>query len=113
MYPNDPFSDPSKKYKSASLDGSPIIHNDKDAKFTLEGLKGVYVPLGGGVNMCPGQHYAKNEMALTVAMLLWEFDMEFLDLESVGNTGRDMSAFGVGTLVPDRENRIKLRRRRL
>ena len=81
-YPNDPFSGPTKKdFTSAEAsdleETCPPIHNEKEAKFTLDGLKGVYFPFGGGMNMCPGRHYAKNEMALAVAMILWAFDIEF------------------------------------
>ncbi|KAH6718071.1 cytochrome P450 [Leptodontidium sp. MPI-SDFR-AT-0119] len=57
--PNDPFSGPAKKdaaVELSSFDENPIIHDHKEAKFTLEGLKGVYIPLGGGINMCPSRY---------------------------------------------------------
>ena len=115
-YPNDPLSGPTKK--TADLDKLPaaeanIPHNDKEAKFTLDELKGIYFPFGGGTNVCPGQHYAKNEMVLVVAMLLWAFDIEFLDLDRAKATGQSMKAFPAGVLGPDRENPVRLRVRKL
>jgi len=62
--------------------------------------------------MCPGQHYAKNEMVL-VAMLLWAFEIEFLDLERAKATGQSMKAFPAGVLGPDRENPVRMRVRKL
>lgn len=114
-YPNDPLSGPTKKtadLEKSSESQAGIVHDDKEAKFTLEGLKGIYFPFGGGTNMCPGQHYAKNEMSLVVAMLLWAFEIEFLDLESAKLTTQDMTAFPSSTLRPDRRNAIRLRVRK-
>lgn len=109
-YPDDPFSGPSKK----NIDGMPrndIVHLDNEARFTLDGLNGAYIPFGGGMKMCPGRHYAKHEIYLVVAMMLWEFDFEFRDLESVKKTKANTDVFSVGTLHPDRMNAVKIRRR--
>ncbi|PVH83580.1 cytochrome P450 [Cadophora sp. DSE1049] len=115
-YPNDPLSGPTKKtadLEKLTVAQADIFHDDKEAKFTLESLKGIYLPFGGGTNMCPGQHYAKNEMVLVVAMLLWAFDIEFLDPRRAKLTRQNMKAFPSSTLRPDRENPIRLRVRRL
>lgn len=63
--------------------------------------------------MCLGRHYPRNEMALAVAMLLWTFNIEILDVEAAKKTGRSMRAFAVGTLTPNRDNRIRIRRREM
>jgi cytochrome P450 len=76
-------------------------------------MKGVYIPWGGGANMCPGRYYAKNELCLVVAMLLWVFDIEFSDIEAARKTKQSLAAFAIGTLSPASKNPIRLRRRRL
>lgn len=51
-------------------------------RFTVEGLLGLWYPYGGGDRICPGRHYAKHQMMLTLAMLLERFDFELLDPEA-------------------------------
>jgi cytochrome P450 len=124
IYADDPFSGPVKTPSTPSPPSTPIIDtktptpvttslisDGQQPKFSLDGLKGVYIPFGGGTNMCPSRHYAKNEMLLVVAMLLWAFDFELLDLNGVKKTKASMSAFPTGTLSPDRENAVRMRRR--
>ena len=96
---------------SEKLSDESIIRNDKEARFTTEGLKNVYIPWGGGANMCPGRYYAKSEMSLVVAMLLWAFEIEFLDIEAASNTKTSMASFAIGTLSPAGKNPIRLRKR--
>lgn len=45
-------------------------------------------------------------------MMLWAFDFEIVDKESVGRTKASLRAFPTGTLSPDRENRVTVRMRR-
>jgi hypothetical protein len=115
-YPNDPYSGPSKKNGMATfsekLSNKSIVRNDKEANFTTRGLKGVYIPWGGGANMCPGRYYAKYEMCLVVAMLIWAFEIEFLDIEAARKTKPNTAAFAIGTLAPAGKNPIRLRRRK-
>lgn len=116
VYPNNPLSGPVKpdSHEQPTAEGNspPITHTDSEAKYSIEGLKGVYIPFGGGTNICPGRHYAKNEMLAVVAMMLWAFDFEIVDKESVGRTKASLRAFPTGTLSPDRENRVTVRMRR-
>jgi cytochrome P450 len=90
-----------------------FIRDDKLAKFTVEGLNGIYIPFGGGLKMCPGRHFAKQEIYLVVAMMLWAFDFEFVDLDGVRKTKADNRAFSVGTLHPERKNAARMWRRKI
>lgn len=63
--------------------------------------------------MCPGRHYAKNVSHVTIAMMLWAFDFEFVDLDQAKATKSDMKAFAVGTLHPDSKNAVRIRRRKV
>lgn len=51
-------------------------------------------------------------MALAVAMLLWAFDIEVFELGGCEEDRAEFERFGVGTLTPDKENAIRLRKRR-
>jgi cytochrome P450 len=118
-YPDDPFSDPLKKEDGSEK--APSALNDSKGpgearptpKFTTEGLSGLYIPFGGGLKTCPGRHYAKQEMYLTVATILWAIDFEFVDLDKAKATKPNMKAFAVGTLHPDRKNDVRIRRRKV
>lgn len=89
-----------------------VVHDDREARFTLDGLNGAYIPFGGGIKMCPGRHYAKQEIYLLVTMMLWAFDFEFVDPAGAKKTKGDTALFSVGTLHPDRKNAVKVRRRK-
>lgn len=115
-YPNDPLSGPSKKDFSdikPHRDHESIEHDDSQARCVQEDpkMKGVYVPFGGGVFQCPGRFYARNEIYIAIATMLWAFDIELTDPEAAKKTGRNMNALGLGTFSPDRENTFRLRSR--
>ena len=80
IYPNNPRSGPLR---------NPVAEITKDAKqesgskeniprFSTTGLTGAWIPYGGGNNMCPGRHFAKQELIGTFAMLCAHFDLEIL-----------------------------------
>ena len=76
--------------------------------FSLEGLEGAWFPYGGGQRICPGRHFAKQEMLLTLAMLCSKFEID------VGHTGtrepdHDWSAFGFGALSPSTRTPFKIK----
>lgn len=67
--------------------------------------------------MCPGRHFAKQEIMLAIAVLVTKFDIEFV--EWVDFTGKpserpaqDDSKFaGFIAMSPDREMKIRWKRR--
>ena len=67
--------------------------------------------------MCPGRHFAKQEIMLAIAVLVTKFDIEFVEwLDFTGQVSerpaQDDSKFaGFIAMSPDREMRIRWRRR--
>jgi cytochrome P450 len=89
---------------------------EKGAKveFAL-GSRGAYwFPYGGGPTMCPGRHFARQEIIMTIALFASRFDVEV-----VGWTMRDGSPSdhgpknGDGIVIahPDRDMKIRIKRR--
>ena len=70
VYPHDPKSGPLK---------NPPPSNAKvqSPEFSMRGLTGAWFPYGGGVTMCPGRHFAKQEMIAGMAVLIASYDIEF------------------------------------
>ncbi|KAI0010843.1 cytochrome P450 [Xylariaceae sp. FL0662B] len=64
-----------KERVEATVDGS-VMSGER--QFSMNGLAGIWLPFGGGDRMCPGRHYAKTEMIITLALLFNKFDVELL-----------------------------------
>ncbi|MFO0695877.1 MAG: cytochrome P450 [Polyangiales bacterium] len=84
-------------------DGSP-------ARFEKRGQKLAFplLPFGAGPSMCPGRHFARNEMKLVVATLLAGYELELLDRQV---PAFDLNRIGFGTTPPARDVRVRLRKR--
>ncbi|KAF9699651.1 hypothetical protein EKO04_002455 [Ascochyta lentis] len=81
---------------------------DQDgAKFSLKGTEGAWLPYGGGSNECPGRFFAKQEMLLTAALLIGNFEI-LLDGDSAEI---DWRYFGTGVLGVKGKQPFRLRRR--
>jgi cytochrome P450 len=63
-------------------------------KFSTAGLTGKFFPFGGGHYMCPGRTFAKQEVLGAVAVLLLNFDIEFV--EFVKPSGQGYTSTGQG-----------------
>ena len=83
-------------------------------EFTLSGLNGAWIPYGGGPFMCPGRHFAKQEMIGSFAVFLNCFEVELLgDSNGARQTPRpDKRFFGLGALPPRDRVPYRIRRRR-
>jgi len=66
--------------------------------------------------MCPGRHFAKQEILLTLAILVSRFDMEFIGWTTMDGTASDRPArndpnySGAVGVPPDRDMKLHLRR---
>lgn len=80
--------------KPDAFDPARFLTDDPETgkmKFSTAGLTGKLFPFGGGHYMCPGRTFAKQEVLGAVAVLLLNFDIEFVEfVKSLG--GRCTSA---------------------
>lgn len=83
------------------------LHDQKTTRFSLKGTEGAWLPFGGGTNECPGRFFAKQEMLLTAALLIGNFDIQ-LDEDSVEI---DWRYFGTGVLGVKGEQPFRLSQR--
>lgn len=107
VYPDDSTSGP---LKTSPLPQDERPTNLSGPKFSTEGLAGIWIPYGGGQRMCPGRHFAKQEILLTCAMMSMMFD---IDLDTPGGSipESDMRGFGFGAMKPKSKLPCRIRRR--
>jgi cytochrome P450 len=78
-------------------------------EFSTETAKGSWMPYGGGSHACPGRHFAKLEIILTMALLVTLYDCEVLgQKKSIAMSTRN---FGFGALSPVDKVPVRIRRR--
>lgn len=78
--------------------------------FSIEGTTGSWIPYGGGTRMCPGRHFAKREMIVTMAMLLTAFDTELL-VDENSWIQPDLKYFMFGVMHPEGQIPARIRKR--
>ena len=117
IYPDDPNSGPLKKPGSAQNEKSlntPASSTGRIPQetptFSLEGLSGAWIPYGGGQRMCPGRHFAKQEMIASFALLCTAYDIELLT-EKDFKPEVDMTYFLSGGLPPKGKIPFRIRRK--
>lgn len=98
IYSNDPDSGPLKKPPATkpSITKSPSTAETfpNAPKFPLDGLS-----YGGGQRMCPGRHFAKQEMIASFAMLCTAYEIDLRTEERL-RLEADMGYFPFGGLPP-------------
>ncbi|GKT43290.1 cholesterol 7-alpha-monooxygenase [Colletotrichum spaethianum] len=83
----------------------------------MKGRPSSFFPYGGGYVMCPGRHFAKQEIMLAIAVLVTKFEIEFVEwTNSDGSKSdkppQDDARFaGFIAMSPDRDAKIRWRRR--
>ena len=116
VYPDDPMSGPQRKDPIAE---EKIHHEmgaagkeEKEPKFSMDGVAGGWIPNGGGQRMCPGRHFAKQEIIGTFAMLFTHYDIELL-IPKDKIPECDMKFFPFGGLPPTKKMPFRIRRRQV
>lgn len=78
--------------------------------FSLKGLNGSFTPFGGGPGICPGRHFAKQEVVCTLSKLVLNYDME-LQIPRGWEPKMDTGFFPIGALPPADKVPFRIRRR--
>ncbi len=128
VYPDKPDSGPLRKPRSAvrqqqqqqqqqeQQQQQPQLYQEQEGaapagpRFSMSGLSGAWIPYGGGQRMCPGRHFAKQEIITTFAMLMSKYEIELLP--AVRPPKPDMRFYPLGGLPPDTNVPVRIRRRR-
>ena len=76
--------------------------------FRGEPLKYNLLPFGGGLSLCPGRHFSRNEFKVLCIVLFNAFDLELLETDL---PDFDKSRLGLGALTPTSEIPFRYRRR--
>jgi cytochrome P450 len=108
----DRFLVPDEDDEKTAEYGSPIdTTKEKSAqklRFSTDHLNGIWVPYGGGALMCPGRHFAKQEMMGSVTVFSHYYELEVL-------SGRaptmDDKFYGMGAQQPAEKTPVRIRRK--
>lgn len=76
--------------------------------FSMEGLEDSWFPYGGGYSICPGRYLSRNSILFICALLVTEFEIEFLTDSLVPDRWR----FGLGIVGPKNKLPFRMKRRR-
>ena len=109
IYPDNPNSGPLRKKEPAACT-STTEKPPSEPFFSTKGLNGAYIPFGGGPGICPGRHFAKQEVVCTLAKLAMKFDIE-LQISKGWEPKMDTNFFPIGALPPKNKVPLRIRRR--
>ncbi|MCJ1463451.1 hypothetical protein MMC07_002058 [Pseudocyphellaria aurata] len=113
VYPDDPASGPLRKDHVAGEKNQHSSTLTKTGpKFSMEGVAGGWIPYGGGQRICPGRHFAKQEIIGTFAMLFTHYDIELLTSANFVPTP-NMSFFPFGGLPPTEKVPFRIKQRKI
>ncbi|KAK2051058.1 hypothetical protein LY76DRAFT_677561 [Colletotrichum caudatum] len=104
-----------------SADRHPATDEDgsvgKVPQFSMAGISGQRFPYGGVVSICSERHFAKQEIMMSIAMLVARFDVDFVEcttldgaLPSVRPAENGPLFVGTAAVPPDRDMKVGLRR---
>ncbi len=100
---------PAREFYPDRFLSTPDGPNEKPV-FSLDGRHGQWIPFGMGEHLCPGRHFARQEMIINAAMLLMIFDIELLTPKGWRPTN-SFGRYGFGTQHPVEKVPFRVRRR--
>ena len=120
VQPNDPGSGPLKKAVPTPQEHAPLTSVKDDVnigvqpaegpRFSTKGFSGIFIPYGGGSRLCPGRHFAKQEILLGLAYFLTAYDFQ-LNVPKGWKAEPDLTVVGTGTLPPKDKIPFSVRKR--
>ncbi|KAI1342868.1 cytochrome P450 [Xylariaceae sp. FL0016] len=85
-------------------------------EFSMAGRPSSFFPYGGGLPVCPGRHFAKQEIMMTLGLIVAKFDIEFVEWANMDGSLSDRAAednpdyAGAEAMPPDRDMKIRWKR---
>jgi len=85
-------------------------------EYAMAASPACFFPFGGGVPICPGRQFAKNEVFTMLGILVDRFEMEFVRWTKADGSPSDRPAesdqrfSGIGSLPPDRDMIVRWKR---
>ena len=105
VYPGDPTSGPTKVSYQRNFE----VRKGEEPRFSLDDLGGSWIPYGGGFRACPGRHFAKREILMTLAIMVTLFD---IDVDGSKALQTDPRANGLGAQRPKNKIPFRIRKRK-
>ncbi|KAK3372168.1 Pfs, NACHT and ankyrin domain protein, partial [Podospora didyma] len=83
---------------------------DQSPTFSTKEFDGSWIPYGGGPRQCPGRHFAKRQILITMAYMVRFFDVEILG--DGKDVKEDFTLWGYGSGVSHPAGKVPMRIRR-
>ncbi|KAK3356425.1 cytochrome P450 [Lasiosphaeria hispida] len=82
-------------------------------EFSIGSRSAYFFPYGGGINICPGRNFAKQEIIGTIALFVTQFETEVIGWVMHDGSPSDREArngAGMALFQPDRDLKIRVKR---
>lgn len=84
------------------------VKSNPGMRFSTEHLSGLWVPYGGGALMCPGRHFAKQEMMGSVTVFTHYYELEVISGKAPTMNDK---FYGMGAQQPAEKTPVRIRRK--